>query len=114
MISDLYIHSTCNAPLLRVGILPDDTGFVRLFAEMVRDIRRCNFATLELLVFNPLKAPAPTTMRRFFPSPRLECAARPADGHSFRYCGFSGVDRSCFGASHPSKGSAEGGKSAPC
>src|SRR5262245_9484908 len=51
-ISDLYIHSSSSAPPLRVGVLLNDVVLERLFAEVVRDIRRSNFATVELLVLN--------------------------------------------------------------
>ena len=51
-ISDLYVHASSSAPPLRVGVLLDDVVLGRLFAEVVRDIWRSNFAALELLVLN--------------------------------------------------------------
>jgi hypothetical protein len=57
-ISDLYIHSSSSAPPLRVGVLLDDVVLERLFAEVVRDIRRSNFASLELVVLNQAERPA--------------------------------------------------------
>src|SRR5262249_34576803 len=44
--------------------LLDDMMLKRLFAEVVRDIRRSNFATLELLVLNRAGRPAEKQPRR--------------------------------------------------
>ena len=57
-ISDLYVHSSSSVPPLRVGLLLDDVVLERLFAEVVRDIRRSNFAELKLLVLNRAERPA--------------------------------------------------------
>lgn len=63
MISDLYVHSASSALALRVGVLLDDTVLMRVFADILRDIHRSDFARLELVIFNGPGSPAPPPKR---------------------------------------------------
>ncbi|MGI8497927.1 MAG: hypothetical protein ACR2OG_10150 [Gemmatimonadaceae bacterium] len=51
-ISSFFLHSSADRPPLRIGILLDDVRLSRVFAGIIEDIRACNFARVELLIFN--------------------------------------------------------------
>ncbi len=60
MPSNLYLHSRAPEPPLRIGVLMDDMRMMRIFADVLDDILRCDFANIELLVIHtPAVPPAP-------------------------------------------------------
>lgn len=63
-LSDLYIQSSAGRAGLRVGILLYGWVTTRLFAEVIRDILRCNFARVELLILSQSDAAVPVAPRR--------------------------------------------------
>ncbi len=56
-LSDLYIHSESAATPIRVGLLVDNDVLLRSFAEIVRDMRRSNFVSIELVVMHQQATP---------------------------------------------------------
>lgn len=52
MLLSLYQRSDSRSPPLRVGLLLDSTTLPRWAAEVIEHITQCDFASLELLVFN--------------------------------------------------------------
>jgi len=62
MISNLYLHSDAQQASLRIGVLLDSEVCPRCFSAVLEDIRRADFARLELLVFrrkSPERVPGP-------------------------------------------------------
>ena len=55
----LYLHSSSGRPLLRVGVLLDSCVRPAWVAEIFEDIRRSNFARLELAIINAEPAERP-------------------------------------------------------
>lgn len=53
----VYLRSESSRPQLRIGLLLDNTSLPRCFAEVVDHILACNFARLELLIFNAVEEP---------------------------------------------------------
>lgn len=62
-----YLRSESTRPRLRIGLLLDDTSLPQCFAEVVDHIQRCNFARLELLVFNAQAVVTGSAPRRSLP-----------------------------------------------
>jgi hypothetical protein len=52
LLFSLYQHSHSAGPPLRIGLLLDSTELLQCFAEVVDHIRGCDFARVELLVYN--------------------------------------------------------------
>jgi hypothetical protein len=52
MIASLFLRTRSGGPPLRIGLLLDSPELSACFSEVVDHIERCNFAHLELLVFN--------------------------------------------------------------
>ncbi len=52
MISDLYLSSPIEEPVLRIGLLLDGPVLAAALAGIVADIQRSNFARIELVVYN--------------------------------------------------------------
>ena len=52
MTSELYLSSSSGKPPVRIGILLDSPVLPSAFASVIADIRRSNFARLELVIYN--------------------------------------------------------------
>jgi hypothetical protein len=48
----LYLHSNSSRPPLRIGVLLNSSVLSTCFIEVLRHIERCDFANLELAIFN--------------------------------------------------------------
>ena len=57
MLSNLYYHSESARQKLKIGVLLESSKMLRLFAEVLRDIARCDFAQLDCVIYNTPPTP---------------------------------------------------------
>jgi hypothetical protein len=57
VIESYYLRSTAERPPLRIGVLVDGTNLISPFAAVLDQIRRSNFARIELILRNGLEEP---------------------------------------------------------
>ncbi|MGA8029521.1 MAG: hypothetical protein WB992_20455 [Bryobacteraceae bacterium] len=58
MLSDLYLSSAGEKPPLRIGVLLDTPVLAAAFASVLADVKRSDFARLELVVYNASAIPS--------------------------------------------------------
>ena len=68
LLSDLYLSSPSGRPPLKIGVLLDSHEIIRVFADVLRDIQKSDFARLAYAVYNsPSALPAPPASRSLSP-----------------------------------------------
>jgi hypothetical protein len=96
-----YLRSESVRPHLRVGLLLDSTCLPRCFAEVVDHILRCNFARLELLVFNAEEPPPQPAPRRSLPGRIITLLRDPRRRKAILFSLYQRYDRRNEGPSDP-------------
>lgn len=91
MTGDLFLTSASDAPKLRIGLLIDSHELPAVFAAMVDDIRRSNFAEIVLLVRNA-QVPAAPSRRASLPSRAVKFLRTPDLRHAIAYAVYLRLD----------------------